>query len=188
MCRACSKKKSPGGAVGVVGVALAAALPLLAPASTGTITFTGAVTETTCAPQVNGAGGGNGAVALPVVDVAALGSVSAPQDSAGGTFFQIGVSGCSPAGVAVFFEAGPNVDPATHGLINAGPSNVEVRLYAATGDSEVGSQIKPGTADDGQSVAGEGTWFFYAGYALASGSVARAGTVNTAVTYSLVYL
>jgi major type 1 subunit fimbrin (pilin) len=174
----------------------AMALPPAGVASDGTITFTGAITENSCSISVNGAGSIDGTVALPIVDATALARGPAPQSTAAGTFFNIALSGCVlthadlagnvPGRVAVYFEAGPTVDAATHALINSGTSNVEVKLYEATGATQVGSQIMPGTVA-GQSAAGEGTWYFYAGYSLAGQGALRAGTVSTSVTYSLVY-
>lgn len=184
-----------------VGIAATAMLATSGRASDGTITFIGAVTENGCAIQVDGTGSGDGMVALPVVDTTALDSSSAAHDTAAGTFFDITLSGCTashadlsgaaPTQVAVYFEAGPNVDAATNALVNAGTSNVEVKLYLASGADVVGSQITPGASGAGQhpsqSVAATGAQHFYAGYALADGAKATAGTVSTSVTYSLVY-
>ena len=51
-----------------------------------------------------------------------------------------------PRTVQIYFEAGPNVDEVTGGLINTiVGSNVEVNLYNASAASIVGTQIKPGT-------------------------------------------
>jgi major type 1 subunit fimbrin (pilin) len=171
------------------GVAMSTIRPLPGLASDGTITFTGAVTENSCTVRVNGAGTGDGAVALPVVDTRALGVALAQKSTAAGTFFTISVSACNvPTRVAAYFEAGPNMDPASHALINTGTSSVVVKLFEASGAAVVGAQISPGTSGTGQPVAGEGTWYFYAGYALAADGLASPGTVSTSVTYSVVYL
>jgi major type 1 subunit fimbrin (pilin) len=171
------------------GVAMSVVGSMAVLAFDGTITFTGAVTENSCTVRVNGAGTGDGAVALPVIDTSALGGARAQRNTAAGTFFNISVDACKvPTRVAAYFEAGPNVDPDTHALINTGTSNVEVRLYEASGASAVGSQISPGTSGAWQTVTSAGTWYFYAGYSLAADVEASAGTVNTSVTYSLVYL
>jgi major type 1 subunit fimbrin (pilin) len=178
----------------------AMALPLAGRASDGSILFVGAVTENSCTVQVNGEGS-DGSVALPVVDTSALRGMPAPRNTAAGTFFRIVVSGCAanqpdiaghtPGGVAIYFEAGPNVDAATSALINAGTSNVEVRLYQASGATQVGAQITPGVVGAGQSASlrmtGTSTTYFYAGYSTVPGVAATAGTVRAAVTYSLVY-
>lgn len=184
-------------AAGIVS-AMSSVTPGLA--SDGTITFIGAVTGNSCSVQVNGVGS-DGTVALPVVDTTALDDSSPARNTAAGTFFEItlnsciashaDLSGAPPTRVALYFEAGPNVDQSTHGLINAGTSNVEVKLYQASESHVVGSQIAPGTSGagqpDSQAVTAASTQYFYAGYWLARGVKATAGTVNTSVTYSLIY-
>lgn len=169
-------------------VAVAATAPS-GHAATGTITFTGAITGNSCTVQVDGAGTGDGAVSLPVVDTAALGPDGSPQTFAAGTFFDISVSNCvSPeTRVVAYFEAGPTVDPLTHALINSGTSNVGVKIYEASEASVVGEQVSPGVTAAAQALTGSGTWHFYAGYSPGPDEP-RAGTVITSVTYSLVYL
>jgi major type 1 subunit fimbrin (pilin) len=187
------------------GFATAMVLPLSSQASDGTITFTGAVTANTCTVSVNSSGA-DATVALPTVSTAALTNAAA-KTTAAGTFFNMAVSGCTatpvadiggqaPTTVAIYFEAGPNVDEVTGGLINAaGGSNVEVNLYNASAASVVGTQIKPGTQTNQpshQAIGTGGTQWFYAGYSTAgtnglSGAAATAGAVSTSVTYSLVY-
>jgi major type 1 subunit fimbrin (pilin) len=178
------------------GIATTMAVPMAGQASDGTITFTGAVTASTCTLSVNNAANaGTATVGLPTVDTAAL-TNAAPRTTAAGTFFSIGVSGCVAAGgntqVSIYFEAGPNVDETTGGLINTvAGSNVEVNLYNASGASIVGTQIKPGTNTNqpaSQLIASGGTQWFYAGYSTAgAGAAATAGAVSTSITYSLVY-
>lgn len=186
----------------------AAALPLGSQASDGTITFTGAVTASSCTISVNGGvNAGTATVALPTVDTAAL-TGGLATSTAAGTFFSIGLSNCSaandlgapspngtaPTHVQIYFEAGPTVDQATGGLINttgAGFSNVEVKLYNASGSVAVGTQIMPGTPTNQPTVLtmSGGTEWFYAGYSTSGAGVggATAGAVSTQVTYSLIY-
>jgi major type 1 subunit fimbrin (pilin) len=186
------------------GIATTMALPLTGQASDGTITFTGAVTASTCTLSINGgANGGTATVALPTVDRAALTNTGAGTTAAG-TFFSVGVSGCSgvadigsgtpaaPTSVAIYFEAGPNVDEATGGLINTvAGSNVEVNLYNASGSTIVGTPIFPGTPTHqpaALTIATGGIQWFYAGYSTAgAAAAATAGAVSTSITYSLVY-
>jgi major type 1 subunit fimbrin (pilin) len=188
----------------MLAAGIAMALPLSGQASDGTITFTGAVTASTCTLSVNGASNaGTATVALPTVDRAALTATGAGTTAAG-TFFSVGVTGCSgvadigsgtpaaPTSVAIYFEAGPNVDEATGGLINTVTgSNVEVNLYNASGSTIVGTQIQPGTPTHQPApltIASGGTQWFYAGYSTAgAGIAATAGAVSTSITYSLVY-
>lgn len=189
----------------VAGITTAMALPLSSQASDGTITFTGGVTANTCTVQVNGTGTGDGQVTLPTVSVSALATGTA-KTAAAGTFFHIDVSGCvltthdlaaaaAPTSVTVYFEAGPNVNPLTGGLINAVVgSNVEVNLYNASSAGHaniVGTQVMPGTLANSANMidlkAGISE-YFYAGYSTAGAAApATAGLVSTSVTYSLIY-
>lgn len=145
-------------------------------------------------------------MALPTVSTAALDNTST-KTTAAGTFFNMAVSACTatpladiggnaPTTVAIYFEAGPNVDQVTGGLINTvAGSNVEVRLYNASAAAIVGTQIIPGTQTAQpltQDIGTGGTQWFYAGYSTAgtnglAGAAATAGAVNTSITYSLVY-
>jgi major type 1 subunit fimbrin (pilin) len=186
------------------GIVTTMALPLTGEASDGTITFTGAVTASTCTLSVNGgANAGTATVALPTVDMAAL-TGSGVGTTAAGTFFSVGVTACTaasdigttphaPTQVAIYFEAGPNVDEATGGLINTvtvAGSNVEVNLYNASGSTKVGTQIQPGTSTHqpaALTLPGGGTQWFYAGYSTVAAAAATAGAVSTSITYSLVY-
>jgi major type 1 subunit fimbrin (pilin) len=190
----------------VAGITTAMALPLTSQASDGTITFTGAVTANTCTVDVNGAGAANATVHLPTVSTAAL-TNAATKTTAAGTFFNMAVSACTgtplndfgggaPTTVQIYFEAGPNVDEVTGGLINTVTgSNVEVNLYNASAASIVGTQIKPGTQTNQpgtQLMSAGGTQWFYAGYSTTgtnglAGAAATAGAVTTSITYSLVY-
>jgi major type 1 subunit fimbrin (pilin) len=185
------------------GIVTTMALPLTGQASDGTITFTGAVTASTCTLSINGgSNAGTATVALPTVDRAALTATGAGTTAAG-TFFSVGVSGCTgiadigsgtpvaPTSVAIYFEAGPNVDEATSGLINTvAGSNVEVNLYNASGSTIVGTQIQPGTPTHqpaALTIASGGVQWFYAGYSTVAAAAATAGAVSTSITYSLVY-
>src|SRR6478736_9229179 len=169
-------------AMAAAGITAALGAPLSGLASDGTITFTGAVTASTCTLKINGAGTGDGTVALPTVDTAAL-TNGAARTTAAGTFFSVGLSSCNaaadigapaaaPTTVQIYFEAGPNVDEVTGGLINTvAGSNVEVNLYNASAATIVGTQIKPGTNTNqpvSQAIGAAGTQWFYAGYSTAA--------------------
>jgi major type 1 subunit fimbrin (pilin) len=205
-------------AMAAAGIATALALPLSSQASDGTITFTGTVTANTCAVSVNSGvnaatgGHADATVLLPTVSTAALTGAAATgataaKTTAAGTFFSMTLSTCvasandvgalgtgTPAFVNIYFEAGPNVDVLTGGLINTtAGSSVEVKLYNASAASIVTTQIFPGTTT-GQNPTGSGlsptlggTQYYYAGYATPAGIAASAGIVSTSVTYSLVY-
>jgi major type 1 subunit fimbrin (pilin) len=191
----------------VAGITTAMALPLATQASDGTITFTGAVTANTCTVGVNG-GGATATVSLPTVGTSAL---TGATTTAAGTFFYMTLSACTavpvsdfggsaPTHVVIYFEAGPNVNPVTGGLINTVTgSNVEVNLYNASSAGKTnirGSQITPGatvttgvvtTNSTPQAIAST-TQYFYAGYSTAGAAGnATPGAVSTSVTYSLIY-
>ncbi len=200
----------------VAGITTAVSLPLATQASDGTITFTGAVTANTCTASVSsgafGATGGpaDATVALPTVSLnsltnAAASGATAAKRTGAGTFFNMNVSGCTatpvndygaagaPTTVSIYFEAGPNVDSLTGGLINTVTgSNVEVNLYNASAAAIVLTQIKPGTSTNqpaAQPMATAGRQYFYAAYSTAAsgGAAATAGAVSTSITYSMVY-
>jgi type 1 fimbria pilin len=160
---------------------------------------------------ISGATGGaaDATVVLPIVSTAALTNAAAApptaaKTTAAGTFFSMTLSACVashadiggvvPTYVNIYFEAGPNVDVLTGGLINTGASNVEVNLYNASSAAVVTTQIMPGTntgqnpTGSGMAAATGGTQYYYAGYSTAGHNLAATpGTVNTSVTYSLVY-
>jgi major type 1 subunit fimbrin (pilin) len=197
----------------VAGISTAMALPLSSQASDGTITFTGAVTANTCTVNVNGSGSNNATVTLPTVGTASLDN-TATKTTGAGTFFNIAITSCAalvhdnvvPTTVGIYFEAGPNVDQATGGLINTvvGGSNVEVNLYNASNATIIGTQVQPGVQGQGAPTLtppqgyqpgtltpaptlNETQWF-YAGYStVGHNAAATPGLVSTSVTYSLVY-
>lgn len=163
--------------------ALALAVPGWVLASDGTITFNGAVTDTSCTVVVNG-GTADGTVTLPTVST---GILNLSGNVAGATNFTLDLSGCDPVGtVNAFFEAGANVDPATGNLTNTGTAaNVVVQLFA---DNDLTQQIKPGL--EGQTsatdvIAAAGTLYYVAQYYATD--AATAGTFSSTVTYSLTY-
>jgi major type 1 subunit fimbrin (pilin) len=200
-------------AMTVAGITAAMALPLSGQASDGTITFTGGVSAQTCTINVNGSLAASTTVPLPIVSQGAFfaaPNTATPNTTAGGTFFNIVATGCptaavtdgggTQANVEIYFEAGPNVDQATGGLITpiaVGHSNVEVKLYNASGSAIVGTQILPGTTTTNApsvglvAAAGTFTQQFYAGYSAtgaATPTTVSAGIVSTSVTYSVIYL
>lgn len=187
-------------AVAAAGIAAAITAPLSGLASDGTLTFTGAVTGSSCTISVNG-GGADATIALPTVDTAALDN-SAGKTEAGGTFFNIALSDCNaeddfggaePTNVRIYFEAGENVDENTGGLINLAPSgsNVEVKLYNASQGTVVGTQITPGKSTVQaplQAIGDDVTHWFFAVYSTQRNGAASAGAVSTSITYSVIYL
>ncbi|MDD5411255.1 MAG: fimbrial protein [Methylobacter sp.] len=181
-----NKLKLMMSATGLISVL---ALPGLAQASDGTITFAGAVSGSTCTVVLNGSASSTGTVTLPTVSLSQLASAGA---TAGATHFTLDLSGCTNNSlVNAFFESGAGVDPATGNLINTtagGATNVVVQLFPA---NNLTTQIKPGLTSQAKApdVTGtspfSGTLNYVAQYyALAA---ATAGAFSSPVTYSLTY-
>lgn len=85
-------------------------------ASTGTITFNGELTASTCDVSVDGQGA-DATVVLPTVGTSQLTSAN---QVAGNTGFSMALSNCTGTlkTVSAFFEAGPSVDVVTGHLKN----------------------------------------------------------------------
>lgn len=110
-------------------------------ASTGTITFNGELTDTTCNVDVNGQGS-DATVTLPTVSVKEL---LEEKQTAGLTSFNINLSECAigtengKSRVSAFFQPGTTVDLSSGRLKNMGgdATNVQLQLLDATGDFKV---------------------------------------------------
>lgn len=172
--------------LGAIGLAFAGS----ALATSGTINITGKVTDTTCNISVNGQGN-IATVTLPTVPSSAL---SLAGNTAGTTPFSIALSDCSGTTFTTahtFFEAGTMVEMSSGRLNNAdssgGATNVQVELLNSTL-----SPIKAGATDALQgdievdNTAGTTTLNYFARY-YATGA-AEAGSVNTEVDYTIIYL
>ncbi|AYQ39903.1 fimbrial protein [Burkholderia aenigmatica] len=171
--------------IAALTVAAAAALPAVSHAADGTITITGKIGTRTCTIDGNGQGK-DFTVTLPKVSTSAL---SSGGMTAGRTPFTIGLKDCSPAtgNVYTHFEPGATVNSTTGQLINAGgATNVEVGLLNGADYSN----IRLGKADENSKAValsnGAATLPYYAQY-VAMGNAATQGTVNTSVTYSIMY-
>ncbi|MGI3022846.1 fimbrial protein [Vibrio alginolyticus] len=156
-------------------------------ASTGTITFVGEVTDTTCDVAVEG-GSADSTVTMPTVSSSNLANVG---DTAGRVEFDITLSSCSSAaqGAYAFFESGANVDSSTGRLTNTGSAtNVDLQILDV---ANAYTPIKVGnTLQHSDSVAtaisGDTARLNYAVEYYASGA-STAGDVNSSVTYTISY-
>jgi major type 1 subunit fimbrin (pilin) len=176
-------------------------------ASSGTITFTGSIASQTCAPAIGTVvptqGTQNFSVTLPSISADDL---KTSGTTAGEVGFSISVSNCTSATgkVATFFENGPAVHSPSGRLTNmtptsgGGAANVHIELLNAADRSpiRVGTDQKnqitqwvsltsttpPGT---GKAV-GNATMNYLARYHAHEGP-AKAGTVTSKVTYSMVW-
>lgn len=158
-------------------------------ADTGTISFSGLVTGSTC--EVNIGSGANAAVVLPTVSADSLAAATATN---GKTRFTLELTGCTGAltQAKAFFEGGNTVDNATGRLINtdaSGAQNVSLQLR----DGQNNSVINAGDAAQSNASAigyvditgGTASLPYFVEY-YAEGT-ATAGAVASQVTYSLIY-
>lgn len=161
-------------------------------ASTGTITFRGELTDTTCEVDINGQGS-DATIVLPTVGVNQL---KATGDTTGRTSFNMRLSGCvigAKAGrskVAAFFQPGNTVNLSTGRLKNVGgtATNVDLRLLDASNGF---APINVGNTDQ---VNGMGYVDIKDGKALLPYAVeyfanaqTTPGTVTSSVVYNLQY-
>lgn len=124
-------------------------------ASTGTITFNGELTDTTCDVSINGQGA-DATVTLPTVSINQL---TAPGNTAGRTSFNMSLSKCvigtegGHTKVAAFFQPGSTVDLSTGRLKNTdstGATKVDLQLLDASGNYK---PINIGNTDQVSSMA-----------------------------------
>ena len=173
--------------VGMVNAAYAAG------ASSGTITFEGKITASTCEATVNGVAA-DGTVTLPPVAISAF-----HTETAGRTPFTIELANCElddpDTKVGAYFE--PNgvwVDADTGHLNNiaaGGATGVSLQLLDAAdnkailvgdaGQSGVAQYVVPDTTSK------TGTLSYFVEYYKVSGGTLAAGAVQSKVTYDLIY-
>ena len=153
-------------------------------ASDGTITFSGAVTGSTCTVKLNG-GSASGTVTLPTVSTSALPSTGS---TAGSTPFTLDVSNCTFTGTTAgtaYFEAGANVNATTGRLANTGGAgNVELQLYLG---SNYASKVAAGQSNQNAATPLTGDGQLRYGVEYYATGAATAGSVASTVTYSLIY-
>lgn len=170
----------------ILALAIAASLlPLVTHASDGTVAFSGELKAETCTIT----GPSSFTVNLPTVPASSLANM---WDIAGNTQFSISVTGCSVGltGANVYFEHGANVLSA-HGTLknNGTAANVELGLYSVA-SNEVIDLAPPGTFTQYTQLTNNlssnaARLDFIVAY-VANG-VVTPGTVQSSVTYSMVY-
>lgn len=184
---------------------LAALAPQLARAADGTITYDGAVTDTTCTVTGGGAASGTGNVTVQLPDVSSniLGTAGL---TAGKTPFSLilgGGSKCTDGKTAALWietTQTPALDTATGALRNqasSGAANVEVQLINPTNDQPIdlslnaivtnGSTVVASSNQPAATIEGNTATLNYAAQYLAVDGAATAGVVTTYLTYSMQY-
>ncbi len=162
-------------------------------ASTGTITFNGELTDTTCNVDINGQGS-DATIVLPTVGVNQL---TASGDTTGRTSFNMNVSDCvigtegGHSKVAAFFQPGNTVDLSTGRLKNVGGSatNVDLRLLDASNSF---APINVGNTDQVNgmgyvNIKADGTAFLPYAVEYYANAQTTPGTVTSSVVYNLQY-
>lgn len=162
-------------------------------ASTGTITFNGELTDTTCEVDINGQGS-DATVILPTVGVNQL---TASGDTTGRTSFNMNISDCvigtegGHSKVAAFFQPGNTVDLSTGRLKNVGGSatNVDLRLLDASNSY---APINIGNTDQVYGMAyvdinTDGTALLPYAVEYFANAQTTPGTVTSSVIYNLQY-
>ncbi|MCS3455883.1 major type 1 subunit fimbrin (pilin) [Aeromonas sp. BIGb0405] len=176
--------------VSATAVALFGQVGIANAASTGTITFNGELTATTCDVSIDGQGA-DATVILPTVSANTL---AAANDTTGTTAFNMALSNCAGTlqTASAFFEAGTSVDLASGLLNNMGGTATNVSLQLRDGSSasqdviQVGnsSQVTNTTMVDTSS--GSAVLPYLVEYITPAGG-ATPGTVTSNVTYSIQY-
>ncbi|STC96476.1 fimbrial protein [Cronobacter sakazakii] len=179
-----------------LGLSLAAAMGFAVTAqaaSTGTITFEGELTATSCDVNVDGQGS-DATITLPTMGINQL---DAAGKTAGRTNFVMDLTNCAGTlkTVAAYFEAGASVDPVTGRLKNAtGADNAtKVSLQLRDGSSTSYDVIKAGDASQSTKTtfvtydATEGTATLPYAVEYYAEDATMAGKVNSSVVYSLMY-
>lgn len=158
-------------------------------ADTGTITFNGAITDTTCNVDIDGKGA-DSSVTLPTVSTQNLSSATKVT---GKTQFNMALSGCTGKTLntaKAFFQAGVTVSPEGR-LKNtnaSGSKNVTLQLRDGSDDSviKVGDQTQTTNAIGWADIkSGSAKLPYFVEY-YAEGA-AEAGALTSQVTYNLTY-
>ncbi|CAM3628417.1 Major fimbrial subunit SMF-1 [Klebsiella spallanzanii] len=162
-------------------------------ASTGTITFNGELTDTTCEVDINGQGS-DATVILPTVGVNQL---TQSGDTSGRTSFNMNISDCvigtegGHSKVSTFFQAGNTVDLSTGRLKNmtGGATNVDLRLLDASNSY---APINAGNTDQVNDTAyvdisADGTALVPYAVEYYANAQTTPGTVVSSIVYNLQY-
>ncbi|HFZ1711488.1 TPA: fimbrial protein [Citrobacter sedlakii] len=160
---------------------------------TGTITFNGAITDSTCDVSVAG-GGADGTVNLPTVSAS---SIPAAGDVNGTTGFVMSLTNCSGTSLntaKAFFQAGMTVDSNTGRLLNTDPTGaqfVSLQLRDGSDNSviKVGDQSQTGPSAIGYHdiSSGAANLPYLVEYYAEQDNAVTPGAVTSLVTYNIDY-
>ncbi|RRZ96985.1 fimbrial protein [Erwinia sp. 198] len=167
--------------------------------SSGTITFNGELTATTCKVNVNGSGNSDGNVTLPTLETSTM---PAQATTAGATHFLMELTECKLANdmkeVSAFFEYGSTVNSngrLTNQSTDTTKSNVTLELLDANSTTlnaiTVGDDNQKANATYKEVVldtdgVGKATLDYVVRY-YAETAAATAGKVSSSVVYALQY-
>ncbi len=157
-------------------------------AQSGTITFNGEVTATTCDVTINGAAGTDGTVTLPTVATASL----AAGSSSGKTPVTVHVGGsgaqCTSGSVALELNPSRNAQVSNGRLMNLAAASPAANVVVGLRDSSdrLIDVTTPWTSERVNLTAG-GADVAFAGEYYADGADAGAGNVSANVEYTLDY-
>lgn len=170
-------------------VAVFSSVGLAQAASTGTITFNGELTASTCEVAIDGQNA-DATVVLPTVGTNQLSSAS---QTAGETGFVMALNNCSGTlqTASAFFEAGASVDSVTGRLTNLSGTASNVSLQLLDGSNTNREVIQAGNSNQAantkyQNVTSGSATLPYAVRYYAEGAT-TAGSVITNVVYSIQY-
>lgn len=160
-------------------------------ADSGTITFTGAITDSTCDVSVNG-GGASGTVTLPTVSAASLSTMG---QTTGTTRFTLDLSNCAGGTLntaKAYFQNGSSVSSAGR-LINQASTSPATGVTLQLLDGQTGNAINVG--DSAQNTGGfvditgavSGTVTLPYSVEYYAETASAAGAVSSMVTYNLNY-
>jgi major type 1 subunit fimbrin (pilin) len=164
-----------------------------AQAADGTITFTGAVSDTTCSIDSIASGPADKSVTLPTVSTRTLSANGATAGTSATTDLTFALTGCTGAAKAVaHFENGSTVDQTTGYLANqstapGSATNVQVRLLnASLQPINVVTNANNDIASNGVAVITNAATLQYFAEYFATGA-ATAGPLSTSVKYTMQY-
>lgn len=158
-------------------------------ASTGTITFNGLLTATTCDVSI----AGQGASALVVLPTIGINQLTGATQTAGRTGFTMALTNCAGTlkSASAFFEAGSSVDVTTGRLHNVTGTATNVDLQLRDASSATADVIQAGNTNQIANMtyvdvsSGSASLPYSVEY-YANGAT-TAGTVESSVVYSIQY-